>query len=752
MFLVFIFLNEIGILSFIYLLLEICGGEKQAAGTKAACEPLKTMADMQSLITVINPLDGKRYKMNLKGDVTRLTVRKIKRYLVPSCNIPQEDQVLKYNGVELGDDVLCAEVGINSGSTLVVERRSSVTHPFVGSPQKHALEMETLDQQRSMLQTERIRRDEEFRRQQASLANSIAQAEKRRLDLERERAEKEFELKRLHELETAAEAERQRVAAVRASEAEREALRARDLEARKNQLNAERNAQRQLEMQKLENERKKMLLAQQRAEFESERQRLDRERREHHERRLRHELEIREKEVELERQRLEADRQRKELDIERMIAEQHRIAEINRTQGRVALDSSSTPLAIHHGAVPSTSFAVGGGTPFGHPDVSVSQSRAGGAAHLVATPRTAALADKQAEIDRLKAQRDALDAEIARESTEASANNNHHNYQGSYGAYAGRSMSASEQVGVSVEPMYGNGGAGSMPPQQSVGPIDARAMAGENLTNLAHDLGVPHLELDDNNTCVVSVDDKYTLLVTFDAGTERLYLYSTLTTFIPKDATVKLKLYEFLLEGSLLGREMCGGGVGASVKNDFILMSTSIYLPKASPLSLRSVVPLFVDSLVKWRNRVRDFLRSQDIVTVETVSERPQQSDIPEFPMVGIEVTDGVVVNGVHTTYSDGVVVVNVKGPAQRAGILSNDFIRMVNGIRVSSLRDFQDAVRTLRPHTQVPFVVDRAGSQLVISVLVGSSTVKPGEGKYRHSVRMGGSEHLTNTLPFNTR
>lgn len=669
------------------------------------------MADMQSLITVINPLDGKRYKMNLKGDVTRLTVRKIKRYLVPSCNIPQDDQVLKYNGIELGDDVLCAEVGINSGSTLVVERRSSVSHPFVGSPQKHALEMETLDQQRAMLQTERIRRDEEFKRQQASLANSIAQAEKRRLDLERERSEKEYELKRLQELEQAAENERQRVAAVRSAEAERESLRARDLEARKSQLNSERNAQRQLEMQKLENERKKMLLAQQRAEYESERQRLERERREHHERRLRHELEIREKEVELERQRLEADRERKELEIEKMIADQQRVAELNRTQGRLHLDGSSTvPLPIQHNT-----------------NSTFQQS------HIGTTPRTSALAEKQAELDRLRAARDALEADITQQ-VEIDAQ-----IQSERDALSRRTAQRSESRGA-------QGQSQSQPYSQRFSEsqtVDARLMAGENLTLLAQDLGVPRLELDDNNTCVVSVDDKYTLLVTFDAGTERLYLYSTLTTFIPKDPAVKLKLYEFLLEGSLLGREMCGGGVGASVKNDFILMSTSIYLPKASPQSLRSTVPLFVDSLVKWRNRVRDFLRSHDLVSVETVSERPQESDYPEYPMVGIEVTDGVVINGVHTTYSDGVVVVNVKGPAQRAGILANDFVRMVNGARIASLRDFQDAIKTLKPHSQVPFVVDRAGTQLVISVLVGSTTIKPGEGKYRNNVRVGGSEHL---------
>jgi hypothetical protein len=335
------------------------------------------------------------------------------------------------------------------------------------------------------------------------------------------------------------------------------------------------------------------------------------------------------------------------------------------------------------------------------------------------TPRAQSLADKQAELDRLRQQRDALEETQRDEATRLQA-------------AAERDMGMRRQAAGLSESAAPNGDAF----------LDSRLLASENLAVLAQELGVPRLDLDDNNTCVVSVDDKYTLLVTFDAATERLYLYSTLTTFIPKDPQVKLKLYELLLEGSLLGRDMCGGGVGASLKNDFVLMSTSIYLPKAQPTSLKSVVPLFVESLIRWRSRVREFLRSEDIVTADAsdvgAPTGTSASDLPEYPMVGIEVTDGVTINGAHTTYSDGVVVVNVKGPAQRAGILPNDFIRGVNGRRITSLRDFQEVVKSLRPHAQVPFAVDRAGTQLMISVLVGSTNVKPGEGKYKTNVRLG--------------
>ena len=97
-------------------------------------------------------------------------------------------------------------------------------------------------------------------------------------------------------------------------------------------------------------------------------------------------------------------------------------------------------------------------------------------------------------------------------------------------------------------------------------PVDTRQLAAENLDLLAQDLGLPSLSLDGSNTCTVNVDDTFSLLVTYDQGAESLFLYSTLTTVIPKDPALKLRLYEFLLEGALLGRDMCGGGVGANLR------------------------------------------------------------------------------------------------------------------------------------------------------------------------------------------
>ena len=574
-----------------------------------------------------------------------------------------------------------------------------------------------------MLQHERARREEEFRRQQEALVQSISAAEKKRLDLERDKQEKERELNRLAELEELAQIEAKRLADVRKSEAEREIARAKDLEARKEQLAQERNLQRQLEMQKLENERKRMLLEQQRAEYESEHARHDREKREQQERVKRQELQIREREVELERQQIEAERSRKELENEKIVLAQQREIEYERLhRDRV--------VEIHRPVSDTPQHLPTPAPPLPPPQRSTPSN----------TPRSSSVAEKERELERLRREREAyeeahreteLDQRIAAERNALLA--------------AQQRAVRSSPISTAAVPLTSPAPPGS---QMTLGPgpLDLRHAAVENLALLASDLGVPALHLDDNNTCVVSVEDKYTLLITFDPATERLYLYSTLSTFVPKLPESKLKLYEFLLEGSLLGRDMCGGGVGISLKNDFVLMSTSIYLPTSPSSALKSITPLFVESLTKWRARVKELIGDE---TTDTTSDATAsslmaavqgQAQGPDYPMVGLEVTDGVTIDGVHSKYSDGVVVVSCKGPAARAGLLPNDYVRSVNGRRISSLKDFQDIVRSLRPSTTVPFAIDRAGSSLILNVLVGSTKVRPGDAKYKNIVRLDGT------------
>eukprot|EP00756_Hemistasia_phaeocysticola_P060159 Hpha_TRINITY_DN3785_c0_g1::TRINITY_DN3785_c0_g1_i1::g.23878::m.23878 len=96
-----------------------------------------------------------------------------------------------------------------------------------------------------------------------------------------------------------------------------------------------------------------------------------------------------------------------------------------------------------------------------------------------------------------------------------------------------------------------------MRPQSGAAPrsgVGGLQLARLNLAEFGQELGVQHeLDFDENMTCVVGVEQKYTILLTYDQATERLYVYSTLLTYLPRDEKLRLRLFEALLEGALLG-------------------------------------------------------------------------------------------------------------------------------------------------------------------------------------------------------
>ena len=143
--------------------------------------------------------------------------------------------------------------------------------------------------------------------------------------------------------------------------------------------------------------------------------------------------------------------------------------------------------------------------------------------------------------------------------------------------------------------------------QESPPSDDMLTNAKANLLELAKDLGL-HLAFDQNLTCVIGNDERNTILVTFDAATERLYLYSTVLTALPTHEATRLKLFEVLLDGAMLGRDMAGGGIGISLQNNIAMLCTSIGLRSASQYALRDVAPAFLEALQRWRAAAGDIV------------------------------------------------------------------------------------------------------------------------------------------------
>lgn len=135
--------------------------------------------------------------------------------------------------------------------------------------------------------------------------------------------------------------------------------------------------------------------------------------------------------------------------------------------------------------------------------------------------------------------------------------------------------------------------------------------AKENLKEFGKELNL-ELAFDENNTCILGIDDEFSLHLTYEPNSKRLYLYSPLLDGLPRDDKTRLKLYERLLEGSMLGGQMAGGGVGVAVKEELILIHCTIDMEHALPAALRAFAPLFVETVEKWRKICRDICEGRE--------------------------------------------------------------------------------------------------------------------------------------------
>lgn len=148
--------------------------------------------------------------------------------------------------------------------------------------------------------------------------------------------------------------------------------------------------------------------------------------------------------------------------------------------------------------------------------------------------------------------------------------------------------------------------------------------AKENLKEFGKELNLEGLQFDENNTCILGIDDEFSLHLTYEPNSKRLYLYSPLLDGLPRDDKAKLRLYERLLEGSMLGGQMAGGGVGVAVKEELILMHCTIDMEHAVSSALRAFAPLYVETVEKWRKICQEICEGRDDASrAETPTQTP---------------------------------------------------------------------------------------------------------------------------------
>lgn len=148
-----------------------------------------------------------------------------------------------------------------------------------------------------------------------------------------------------------------------------------------------------------------------------------------------------------------------------------------------------------------------------------------------------------------------------------------------------------------------------------------------NLKEFGKELNLEGLEFDENHTCILGIDNTFSLHLTYEPNSDRLYLYSPILDGLPKDDKTKLKLYEYLLEGSMLGGQMAGGGIGVAVKEELILMHCVLEMANADAASLRRFAPLFVECVERWRKKAKDVMEGREPDQEPKGGEQPQPGD-----------------------------------------------------------------------------------------------------------------------------
>lgn len=139
-----------------------------------------------------------------------------------------------------------------------------------------------------------------------------------------------------------------------------------------------------------------------------------------------------------------------------------------------------------------------------------------------------------------------------------------------------------------------------------------------NLREFGKELNLEGLSFDENNTCILGIDNKFSLHITYEPHSDRLYLYSPVLDGLPKDDRILLKLYGKLLEGSLLGGHMAGGGIGVAPKEELILIHCAVDMGLGVDANgLRRFAPMFVETVEKWREIVERIVRGEEPPTLQ---------------------------------------------------------------------------------------------------------------------------------------
>lgn len=137
-----------------------------------------------------------------------------------------------------------------------------------------------------------------------------------------------------------------------------------------------------------------------------------------------------------------------------------------------------------------------------------------------------------------------------------------------------------------------------------------------NLRRLGKEINIKGLEFDEDCTCILGVSNfGYSVHITYVSDKKRVFLYSHILSKIPEDEKVKTRLYERILEGSVLSRDLNGlkgAGVGLAKNEGLVLLHSSVKMEHAVPTALWDSFRAHVVAVDKWRGFCKEICGELD--------------------------------------------------------------------------------------------------------------------------------------------
>ncbi|NIZ02152.1 type III secretion system chaperone [Thalassospira lucentensis] len=137
---------------------------------------------------------------------------------------------------------------------------------------------------------------------------------------------------------------------------------------------------------------------------------------------------------------------------------------------------------------------------------------------------------------------------------------------------------------------------------------------------LGQQLGMAELALDENNHCILNIDDGNDIHLEYLESEDLLLLVSALPPAAEKH---QAKIYDILLKGNYLWQDTYGATLAIHPETDAIIIEHKMRIDAIEPGSLQDHIA-GLDTLVRaWEERIGEVVAEQDTPSSDTAP-RPQ--------------------------------------------------------------------------------------------------------------------------------